>query len=71
MTLAEFKAHERLSLKALAELIGHPATTVHGWLHNDRLPALGALAGIEVATGGAVTAADLRPDVARLFERAA
>lgn len=62
---------ERLTLTQLAARLGRPLGTVHNWLHvdgpNGRLPDVGALAEIERRTGGLVTPADLRPDLAALF----
>ncbi|MFK4044531.1 helix-turn-helix domain-containing protein [Roseomonas mucosa] len=61
MTLAEFKAARGLSLTELASLLGRGSSTVHGWLTERRRPDWEAVADIEAATGGAVTAADFVP----------
>ena len=71
MTLSEYRKVEGLTLTQLAERLGRPLGTVHGWLNADgrhgRLPDVGVLAEIERRTGGLVTPADLRPDLAMLF----
>lgn len=61
MKLSEFKAERKLTLIALAALLGRPVSTVHGWLKGTRKPDWEAVADIEAATGGAVTAADFVP----------
>lgn len=71
MTLSEFQKAEGLTLVALAERLGMPITTVHGYLKEKRRPALDALGRIEAATEGRVTKADLRPDLAAHFGTAA
>lgn len=67
MTLSEYKHSEGLTLNALAAQLGHPVSTVHGWLHGKRLPEPDLLAVITERTEGKVGAADLRPDLAKLF----
>ncbi len=62
-----YKAAEGLSLTALAERLGKPVTTVHGWLHGQRRPHADQIADIVAATGGRVTAQALRPDLAGVF----
>lgn len=64
MTLDEFKTDQRLSLTELASLLGFPVSTVAGWLDGRRRPDIGLLAEIATATGGAVSPAELRPDLA-------
>ena len=71
MTLSEFKAARGLTLTALAAHLGLPVTTVHGYLKGVRRPAAEHLPRIVEATGGEVTAAELRSDLARLFQGAA
>ena len=52
-----------LSQKALAEAIGVFPQALHQWVSGKRpVPAKHCIA-IEIATGGAVTRHDLRPDV--------
>ncbi|MBX9697897.1 MAG: helix-turn-helix domain-containing protein [Acetobacteraceae bacterium] len=67
MTLAEFRAAEKMTLAALAERLGLPLTTLHGYISGKRQPDPEIIPRIVDATGGRVTAADLRPDLARLF----
>ena len=71
MTLSEYRKVEGLTLTQLAERLGRPLGTVHGWLNADgrhgRLPDVGVLAETRGITGGKVTPADLRPDLAALF----
>lgn len=62
-----YKQAEGLSLTALAERLGKPVTTVHGWLNGQRRPDPEQVAEIVRATDGRVTARGLRPDLAELF----
>jgi transcriptional regulator with XRE-family HTH domain len=61
MNLATYQQTEGLSLTALAAKLGRPVSTVHGWLNGDRRPSWTAVADIERATAGKVTAADFVP----------
>lgn len=67
MTLAEFRSRENLTLAALAERLGLPLTTVHGYLTGQRRPDPDRCRLIAEKTGGEVSAAELRPDLATLF----
>lgn len=67
MTLAEYRSREKLTLAALAERIGMPLTTVHGYLTGKRLPEADKCLAISRATNGEVSPADLRPDLAEIF----
>ena len=67
MTLAEYRAATGISITALAKQLGLPMTTVHGWFTGRRKPDLDLLESVSAATGGAVTPADLRPDLASLL----
>lgn len=58
MTLSEFQLQEGLSLSQLAERLGRPVSTVHGWLHGNRRPDWKSLRQITEATSGCVSAAD-------------
>ena len=58
MTLAEFQATEGLTLSRLAQRLGCPVSTVHGWLHGTRRPDWNSLRRIVEATGGSVSAVD-------------
>ena len=71
MTLSDYKTSNGLSLTALAAQLGKPVSTVSDWLSKRRFPNREALADIFARTGGAVTAADMRPDWARLVNEAA
>ncbi len=51
------------SQKALADAVGVPASFVSQWLTGHRPVPPARCRAIEAATGGAVTAAELRPDV--------
>ena len=70
MTLIQFKRSHDLSLTAFAALLGYPITTVASWISGHRKPEPEHLSRIVAATGGAVTLADLRPDLAVLFAAA-
>lgn len=61
MTLTDFMAREKLSLTALAALLGRPISTVHGWVSGARRPDWDGLALIQQKTAGAVTPADFLP----------
>jgi transcriptional regulator with XRE-family HTH domain len=61
MKLATYREAEGLSLTDLAARLGRPVSTVHSWLNGDRRPSWDAVASIERATGGQVTAADFVP----------
>lgn len=58
MTLEEFRAREGLNLTQLAERLGRPVSTVHGWLRGTRRPDWASLDHIAAATGGIVSVAD-------------
>lgn len=70
MTLSEFRNREKLTLAALAERLGLPLTTLHGYLTGQRRPEPDKCVQISAATGGLVTPADLRPDLAEIFAKA-
>ncbi len=65
MDLQTFQSQRKLSLSALARLLGRPVSTVHGWVNGTRRPDWASLADIARATDGAVTANDFQhPTVA-------
>lgn len=61
MKLESYMRQEQLTLTELANRLGRPVTTVHGWVHGNRRPGWKEVAEIERATAGAVTAADFVP----------
>lgn len=67
MTLSEYRDREKLTLAALAERVGMPLTTVHGYVTGKRQPEPDKCLQISRSTNGAVTPADLRPDLAEIF----
>lgn len=62
MKLLEYLA-ERGSQAELARKISVPSVLVHQWAHDKRRVPAERCRDIETATAGAVTAAELRPDV--------
>lgn len=67
MTLNEYRHRHRLSFTELADRLGFPLSTVHGWIMLDRKPDPAVIPLIVERTEGEVTPADLRPDLAALF----
>ncbi|MDP3417880.1 helix-turn-helix domain-containing protein [Falsiroseomonas sp.] len=67
MTLSEYRAREGLTLMQLSERIGLPISTLHAYLSGTRKAEPEKCRQISAATGGAVTPADLRPDLVDLF----
>lgn len=67
MTLSEYREREKLTLAALAERVGMPLTTVHGYLTGKRQPEPDKCLQISKATNGEVSPSDLRPDLAEIF----
>lgn len=67
MTLSEYRAREGLTLMQLSERVGLPISTLHAYLSGARMAEPDKCRQISEATGGAVTPADLRPDLARIF----
>ena len=61
MTLADYLKTNRMTVTALAQAMGRPISTVHGWVRGTRRPDWSDVPAIERATGGAVTAADFVP----------
>ena len=64
MDLLTYKRTEGLTLTQLSARLGFGVSTVHGWLTGRRSPELLALPQIVQRTGGMVTLADLRPELA-------
>lgn len=50
------------NMSALARLCGVSAPAVRKWVHGGQISAVNALR-VQIATGGRVTACDLRPDI--------
>lgn len=61
MTLDQYLRDQGLSLTAFAASIGRKPSQVHDWRSGRRTPRAEALADIQRATNGAVTAADFFP----------
>lgn len=71
MTLSEYlKARGRGSADALAKAVGTSAANVSRWASGINSPSPEWVTRIVDATEGAVTAGDLRPDLAALFQPA-
>lgn len=67
MNLADYMDAKGMTLTELAAHLGKSPGHVSDWLSKRRLPRPDALAEICERTGGLVTPADLRPDMAALF----
>jgi DNA-binding transcriptional regulator YdaS (Cro superfamily) len=67
MTLRDFMRARSLTPYGLARVLGLPRRTVLGYLDGSRRPEPEQIPAIVEATGGDVTAAELRPDLAELF----
>ncbi|MBC9176792.1 helix-turn-helix domain-containing protein [Pseudoroseomonas ludipueritiae] len=61
MTLLDYRKANGLTLAALAKKLGSPVSTVHSWECLRRRPDWKAVARIEAATSGQVTASDFVP----------
>lgn len=66
MKLAQYLTEHGISGAELARKVGVPSITVYGWLKGQG-PHPEFVALIVNATNGHVTAADLRPDLAKIF----
>jgi DNA-binding transcriptional regulator YdaS (Cro superfamily) len=67
MDLQTYIRSAGLSQAEFAAKIGSHPVTVSKWCSGAMLPGLGNVRAIEAETGGRVTAADLRPDLAAMF----
>lgn len=62
MKLIDYVSARRGAQTELARAIGVPSQTVWHWAHDARHVPIHHCMAVEVATGGAVTRKDLRPD---------
>jgi len=58
MNLGQWMSNTGTRLNELADELGKPVSTVHGWKSGRRTPSAADLALIEKVTGGAVTVHD-------------
>ncbi|WP_160119906.1 helix-turn-helix domain-containing protein [Rhodovarius lipocyclicus] len=61
MQIAAYREKHRLTLLAMARRVGVPLTTLYGWEAGTRRPSWDAVAKLEHATSGEITAADFVP----------
>lgn len=66
MILADYLAHERLTVTAFAARVGRKVSTIHAWMSGARMPPVRAVQDIQRATGGAVTLGDWTQEQRRI-----